>query len=127
MMNFKEMVARDHRKVFLNPNEFAERRTIRYDGPDGPDYPDIPVVLQDPSLERRDRDESDHVRGLHKAALVLYCARADLGGKLPGVGKSLDISPGKGERIFRKYKVISATDQMGMLRVELEATVQQCR
>ncbi len=118
-MGFKEMVARDRRKVFLNTGEFAERRTLRYDGQE---YPDRAVVLQDLALERRDRESGDHVPGLHRAALVLYCAREDLGGKLPEVGKSLEVSPGEGERIFRKYQIAAASDQLGMLRIELEAT-----
>ncbi len=119
MLNFKQFVKQDIRNIFLNTDGFAERRTLIYDGEK---CPDCPVVLQDPALERRDRVDSDHVRGLHKATLVLYCARDDLGGKLPKVDAPLEISPGEGERIFRKYKVVAATDQMGMLRVELEAT-----
>ena len=50
-MGFKEMVAQDVRKVFLNTDELAERRTIHYDEEE---YLDLPVMLQDQELERRE-------------------------------------------------------------------------
>ena len=40
--NFKDAVSADISGVFLNENEFAERRSIRYDGET---YENIPVVL----------------------------------------------------------------------------------
>lgn len=42
MSGFKDMVARDNFGVFLNCEEFAEKRTIQYDGAT---YKDIPIVL----------------------------------------------------------------------------------
>lgn len=118
-MGFKEMIARDQRKIFLNTDEFAERRTVRYDGEE---YPDISISLQDQELERRDRDEGDHMPGLHKASAILFCAREDLGGKFPAAGDFLEISKREGGRFFEKYTVAAASDQMGMLRIVLEAT-----
>lgn len=46
-MSFKDMVAEDNRNVFLNLDEFAERRTIIYDGVtyDGGDHTGIAVTL----------------------------------------------------------------------------------
>ena len=41
MSKFKDMVKRDIHKVFLNTAEFAENRTIRYDGEEYPDIPEI--------------------------------------------------------------------------------------
>ena len=32
MSGFKDMVAADNHNVFLNIDEFAERRTVEYDG-----------------------------------------------------------------------------------------------
>ena len=32
MSGFKDMVARDNFGVFLNCDEFAEKRTVKYDG-----------------------------------------------------------------------------------------------
>ena len=42
MSSFKDMVARDNFGVFLNCDEFAEKRTVKYDGAT---YEDIPIVL----------------------------------------------------------------------------------
>lgn len=121
MINFKQMVAHDVHKVFLNTNEFAEKRTVRYDGVE---YPDISVVLEGPVEKERDRLADDHIQGLHLAAATLYCAREDLGGKLPEHGTALAISTREGGRSFRKYCVVASTDNMGMLHVELEAVEQ---
>jgi len=118
---FKEMIARDIRKVFLNTNEFAENRTVRYDGVE---YPGVPVVLEGPVKEPRDTLTDDHVQGLHMVTAVLYCALEDVGGKVPKSGDPLEIATREGGRFFQKYYVAAATDQMGMLRVELEAMAQ---
>ena len=60
MSGFKDMVAADNAAVFLNLNEFAEKRTIRYDGEE---YVDIAVVLS--GLKEKDRSQSvsDHAQG----------------------------------------------------------------
>jgi len=118
---FKDMVARDVRKVFLNTNEFAETRTIRYDGEE---YPDIPVVLEGPVQEKRDRLTDDHIRGLHMITATLYCAQEDLGGKVPKQGSGLEITTREGGKFFQKYYVVASTSHMGMLHVELEAMAQ---
>ena len=68
MSKFKDMVRRDIRRVFLNTGEFAENRTVRYDGVE---YPDIPVVLEGPVQEKRDRLTDDHVQGLHMVTATL--------------------------------------------------------
>ena len=82
-MSFKDMVAADLHNVFLNLGEFAERRTVEYDGER---YEDIPIVLS--GLKEKDRRQlvSDHVQGLFLVSSVLHCARDDLGGKQPEKG-----------------------------------------
>lgn len=121
MSKFKDMVKRDVRKVFLNTSEFAENRTIRYDGIE---YPDIAVVLEGPVQEKRDRLTDDHVRGLHMMTAVLYCTQDDLGGKVPKQGTGLEITTREGGRFFQKYYVVASTSYMGMLQIELEAMAQ---
>jgi len=117
-VNFKDILQRDIHAVFLNQAEFAELRTIRYDGAE---YPDIPVVLDGPVEKNRDQLADDHVQGLHLVTATLYCARENLGGKLPKQGKSLEVSTRKGGRFFQKYYIVASTCDMGMLHVELEA------
>lgn len=121
MSRFKDMVARDVRKVFLNTGEFAEKRTVRYDGTE---HPDIAVVLEGPVQEKRSRLTDDHVQGLHMVTAVLYCAQESLGGKIPKQGTGLEIATREGGRFFQKYYVVASTSRMGMLHIELEAMAQ---
>lgn len=118
-MSFKDMVAADMHNVFLNQDEFAEKRTVRYDGEI---YEDIPIVLS--GLKERDRRTtvSDHVQGLFLVTAVLHCARSDLGGKQPEKGSKISINDREGGGgFFRQFYVASSVTEMGMLRVELEA------
>ena len=88
MPTFKEQM-REDMSLFLNLEEFAELRTVRYDGET---YQDIPVVLEGPVNEEREQLRDDHVQGLHRVSAVLHCAESDLGGKLPRQGCPLQLS-----------------------------------
>lgn len=124
--SFKDIIAQDVHGVFLNPEEFAEARTVRYDGET---YPDIPVSLQE--LEATDRQRlsvggfgkgrSDGAPGLYQQNCVLFCAVSDLGGKVPKQGNSIQISTREGGTRFRRYTIGLVGNEMGMLRLELEA------
>lgn len=119
MSGFRDMVANDIHSVFLNQDEFAERRTVMYDGGS---YQDIPIVLS--GLKEKDRRQlqSDHVQGLYLVSAVLHCAIADLGGNQPEKGQRIKINDEEGgEGFFREFYVASSVCEMGMLRVELEA------
>ena len=123
-MSFKDMVAADIRKVFLNTDEFAELRTVRYDGMDydGPEHRGIPIVLT--GLKEQDRRQlvTDHAQGLYLVASVLHCALDYLGGKQPEKGQRISINDEEGGGgFFREFYVASSVCEMGMLRVELEA------
>lgn len=118
-MSFKDMVAADNHSTFLNLSEFAEKRTIKYDGKV---YTDIPVVLS--GLKEKDRRVlvSDHVQGLFLVSAVLHCAKSDLGGKQPEKGSRISINDQEGGAgYFTQFYVASSVDEMGMLRVEMEA------
>lgn len=119
MSGFKDMVARDNQSVFLNLDEFAERRTILYDGAT---YEDIPVVLS--GLKEKDRRQlmSDHAQGLYLVSSVLHCVLSDVGGVQPEKGTRIKINDQEGGGgFFREFYVASSVCEMGMLRVELEA------
>lgn len=119
MSGFKEMVAADVHNVFLNTGEFAEPRTIRYDGEE---YVDIPIVLTGLKEQDRRQLQSDHVQGLYLVTSVLHCALPDLGGKQPEKGGRIEINDEEGGGgFFRRFYVASSVCEMGMLRVELEA------
>lgn len=126
-MSFKDMVAADLHNVFLNTDEYAKKRTIRYgynSGEYGEEYRDIPVVLK--GLTQKDRpvlvSDGDKMQGLHLATDVLRCALSDLNGQLPENGQRLAINDQEGGGgFFQEFYVITSTCKMGMLRVELEA------
>ncbi len=117
MSGFKDRVARDIHKVFLNVDRFAEKRTVRYDGEV---YEDIPIVLTGPVDKDREQLKDDHVQGLHLVTATLYCAKEDLGGKLPKQGKTIEIATREGGKFFKKYFIAASACSMGMLHVELE-------
>ena len=119
MSGFKDMVAADIHNVFLNTDEFAELRTIRYDGEE---YVDIPIVLTGLKEQDRRQLQSDHVQGLYLVTSVLHCALSDLGGKQPEKGGRIEVNDEEGGGgYFRRFYVASSVCEMGMLRVELEA------
>lgn len=119
MSGFKDMVAADNADVFLNLDEFAERRTIVYDGVT---YQDIPIVLS--GLKEKDRRQlvSDHIQGLYLVSSILHCAEKDLGSHQPEKGRRIQINDEEGGGgFFREFYVVSSVCEMGMLRVELGA------
>lgn len=122
MSGFKDRVDGDIHKVFLNLDKFGEERTVIYDGVtyDGPNHEGIAVVLTGPVEKDREQLKDDHVQGLHLVTHTLYCAKEDLGGKLPKQGKSIQVNTRTGGKFFRKYYIAASADEMGMLRIELE-------
>lgn len=122
MSSFKDMVAADNEAVFLNLDEFAEPRTIRYDGEE---YVDIPVLQTGLRQERRKSRVSDHAQGFFIKEGVVHCKVDDLGGHQPEVGQSFQINDREGGGgFFQLYKVISSGCDMGMLRIEVEAVTE---
>lgn len=119
MSGFKDMVAADNQSVFLNLGEFAEKRTIKYDGEV---YEDIPIVLT--GMKEKDRRQlmRDHAQGLYLVSSVLHCAMSDLGGKQPEKGTRIKINDREGGGgFFQEFYVAASVCEIGMLRVELEA------
>ena len=117
-MSFKDMVHADNANVFMNLNEFAETRTIVYDGIR---YDDIPVVLT--GLKEQDRKQvaSDHAQGLYLVTKTMHCRLADLGGNQPEKGQRIKISEPDDSSFFNKFYIAESVCELGMLRVELEA------
>ena len=83
MSGFKEMLAADNLRVFLNPAEFAQLRTVLYEGQR---YEDIPVVLSGLKEDDRAQKADDHAQGLFLLKALLQCSLADLGGVQPQKG-----------------------------------------
>ena len=116
MSGFKDMIEHDNKQVFANADEFAELHTIIYDGVT---YDGIPIVLS--GLKEKDRRQlvSDHVAGLFLVSSVMHCAASDLNDILPEKGTKIKVSDG--DNFFREFYVASSVNELGMLRIELEA------
>ena len=120
-MSFKDRVTRDIGRVFLDTRFFAENRAIRYDGEE---YTDIPVSLQETGENERQPKTNDHAQGFYLVRAVLFCAQKDIGGNLPEQGAWLEINSPDTPDFFERYRVLSSSCEMGMLRIELEVTGQ---
>lgn len=119
MSSFKEMVKADNAKVFMNIDEFAEKRTVIYDDVK---YTDIPIVLKGLKEEDRVQKVNDHTQGIYLVSSVLHCMISDLGGKQPEKGTRIKINDTEGGGgYFSEFYVASSVCELGMLRVELEA------
>lgn len=119
-MSFKESVMADVRNVFLNDAEFADIRTVKYDGEV---YADIPVVLTKLFQEDRGAASTDHMEGVHLASCTAHIALSDLGGVVPEQKRRIRISDGEalGQVFFQNYQIITTDVELGMIRMELEA------
>lgn len=112
------MVAKDNRRIFLNHAQFGDIRTILFDGET---YKNVPVQMS--SLTQNDRKPSadDYATGIYKVAVVLHCIAADIGGIMPEQGMPIKIADPAHGGFAVRYRILSASDQMGLLRLELEA------
>ncbi len=117
-MSFKDMVAQDIHRVFLNLAEYGEPRTVIYDGNV---YADIPVVLRGIKEDTREQRMDDHVQGLYIATDIMHCSLSDIGGVLPEKGTRIRISDADKPEYYHEYYVANSTIAMGMVRAELEA------
>lgn len=118
MSAFKDMVARDVHNVFLNTDEFADLRTIIYDGVT---YEDIPIILTGLREQDRAAKTADNERILYRGISILHCALSDLDGKVPEKGRYMEINDEEGGGgFFQTYTIVKSICEMGMIRCELE-------
>ena len=106
--------------IFVNPDEFGERRTVRVDGET---YQNIPILL-DEGVEVPHKNykvmRTDYSKGLNKGTVRLYCSRSDLGGHLPEVGETLELESTKRRGFWIKYDVEASGCEEGMLTILLK-------
>lgn len=117
---FKQCAAVEIEKAFLNPDEFADLRTLIYDGVT---FEDIPVIEIGPKEDKRSsvvQMQHDYGQGLYKRSITLYCAEKDLGGVKPEQGSQLSMNEKQGGTFFHKFRVVESKTEMGMYRVKLE-------
>ena len=114
-MSFKEMVLKDNLNVFCNTDEFADLRTVRYDGVE---YKDVPLVMS--KLKEKDRHASakDHAQGLYLVSSTVHLPVEKLGGYVPEKGCKISITDETG--FPKQYYVAQSGCDHGMVRLELE-------
>ena len=114
-MSFKEMVVADNAKTFANTEEFAEPRTIHYDGDV---YEDVPVVMT--KLKQKDRviPVKDHAQGIYLVTAIVHFPVEYLEGHVPENRSRISISGDDG--FDREYYVAQSGCEGGMVRLELE-------
>ncbi|MBQ6164781.1 MAG: hypothetical protein IJK23_09940 [Clostridia bacterium] len=119
-MSFADTFNADFSSIVLNTSDFAEIRTVKYDGEI---YADIPVVLTRPKQTARQTKDDDHMEGVHVVTAVLHCKKSDLGGNIPEQKQMFYISDGKavGRTYYRKYRIAASSCRFDMIRLELEA------
>lgn len=118
-MNFKDMIEHDIKAVFLNADEFADIRTVKFDGYT---FEDIPINIHGLDDTKREQRLTDHAQGLYRVSNVLHVASSDLGGHRPERGTRFYISAvdADGDEYFEVFYVAVVNEQGGMLRIELE-------
>ena len=108
MSGFKDMVAGDIEKVFLNPDEFAEEHNLN--------GTKCKCILQDVSVAEDlsiDEQMSQSYQGLYGSRLLVNCKTADLP-EVPVTDQSFHVDG-------KLYIVESCANDMGMLTIQMIA------
>lgn len=115
-MSFRDSIAKDIKNVFIRTDEFADIRTIVYDG----ETYSIACVVHTFDEDDRKPGASDHMEGLHKTSTYLHCAYEDLP-VMPERGTLFLLSDITDAAYLRQYRVDAASYEEGILHVTLEA------
>ncbi|MGN1118528.1 MAG: hypothetical protein ACI4RU_07930 [Acutalibacteraceae bacterium] len=117
-MSFKGMVETDNKNIFLNCDEFAEKRTVKYDGET---YTDIPVVFT--KVKQSKKSVVGTMEGVHIVSAVAHLSLSDLNDIVPEQHSWIEFSDGEalGRTFFRRYRILTSDCEMGMVLLELEA------
>lgn len=102
---FKRLVASDIFDVFLNLEEFGETHNVN--------GKDMTVIFDDIENINREKRMKSHMDGLYVRQYFMYCAVSDFG-PMPAQGSVVTVDR-------RKYGVVDAAEEMGILSITLEA------
>ena len=114
-MTFREMVEQDNLSTFSNLDEFAESKTIVYDGKT---YTDVPCTMTQLKAQDRPVSMRDHGQGIYLVTSIVHFPRAKLDGVIPEKGGKIQISDDTG--FLHDFYVAQSGCDMGMVRLELE-------
>ncbi|MCM1217506.1 MAG: hypothetical protein NC331_13845 [Lachnospiraceae bacterium] len=108
MKNFKQLLEQDLESTFYRTDEFAELRTVEYDGR----MKKIPVIFASDTVSDRKISVKDKAEGLYKVSVVV---RMQL--------ESLGITPRKGKTLYiddEEYKIDTVSSEDGEIILGLE-------
>lgn len=119
-MSFKDTVEADIGNIFLNTAEFAEPHTIKFGGGV---YENILIVQEVVKQSEITVSSANNMEGVYSITAKAYFNAKDTEGKMPEQGKTFEIDDGEAVRkkFFRRYRVVTAENAMGMVCLELEA------
>ena len=115
-MSFKDMVAADNSKVFLNTDEFGGTFDIEYDGRT---YKEVDCTITQLKEQDRVTKMRDHGQGIYLVTSIFHCSLDSLEGKQPEKGQKFGITDADG---FTEWFYVSQSGcDLNMIRLELEA------
>lgn len=103
-MSFKEMVNRDIKNIFLNPDEFGETHIV--------DGREMTIIIDENELVEREKKMKTLAEGLHEKQLLVYVSKEDFGPE-PLIKRLLDL-----DGIC--YTVTDVSDEDGIYSISLE-------
>jgi hypothetical protein len=115
-MSFRESVLQDNLAVFSNVDEFADLRTVVYDGEE---YEEVPVVMTQLKEKDRSANVKDHAQGLYLVNAIAHFPADKLGNHVPEKGCKISITDD--DDFPHTYYVAQSGCDLGMVRLELEA------
>lgn len=109
-MNFKELVAQDTKKVFINPEKFGEEHEI-----DGKTV--MVIIDNNEQIERQKRIPSNS-NGIFLKEVLFYVAEESFG-NLPTIGRIMRFDK-------KSYTVTDAINENGIFSISLKAVKSSC-
>ena len=105
MSTFKDIIAEDVHRTFLNLEEFSDIHRVN--------GVDMPVQIDVNELIEREKRMNQHVDGIYSNQKMIYVASSDFG-TLPKQGTTLNLDG-------KVYRVADAVDEYGVYSITIEA------
>lgn len=104
-MTFKEIIADDVHRTFLNIEEFSDTHTVN--------GKEMPVQVDTNEQIEREKRMSQNVDGVYMNQKLIYVAASDFG-SMPKQGSILNLDG-------KVYRVADAVDEYGVYSITIEA------
>lgn len=104
-MTFKDIIAEDVHRIFLNIEEFSDTHTIN--------GKEMPCQIDTNEQIEREKRMGQHVDGVYMNQKLIYVAASDFGA-MPKQGSLLKLDG-------KTYRVADAVDEYGIYSITIEA------